>query len=686
MVLQRAMQVMKTTEVVPKATSFKRKYDDLKEAIRKAEGHLRYENDVDPAYTEDLDELLAAAEDLLDKVDDKIDHANRKQEEKKHHQEEERRKEAQIAKCLPRSSPQKWDGSIRDFIKFKDAAKVFVEHIPDSRLAMDAIVDMISDISIKKRLARYRNPAEALNSLELEYGNPELSGPNIINDMKELPNATGIEDESSLIMKIKELYVSLSEIRQEQLLGRNELYGLCHKLRERNGEELLKKLSRKDPDRLREVFFHELDEVYTNNTIWTRTGNNEDDKTYEVKGQSEKSSSSANIRQVAAKTEPRQKISCKICNGEHHAYMCDTLAEMDLKQFQAQGICTGCLGTQHDGTCLKWFRRYQCGRCGLHKGVMKLHVKCAILPDAQAYQLHDHSVPAAPPQQEAAAIRTHRFGVNQDFAWRSPGGQLSNPNPLNTALELVDHAIIQAPDGRCRKVRILNDQYAADSTLADVSLESFSHRTGVLNLDLHTANGTTKVETDEMVLKVIMPDGQPRFLKTIATKMRSQKAFKLVQKCIDVPLAWNSKHFNNTGLIGQNGNMRCLNFTEGPEIELLLGSDNAFLSPIEMDRYEDAGGGVVLYRSCLQNDILLLGGSRLIGPALVPKCEGTSQRGFRLTTQNNIKKKGRDAFVRRTVVKETDDEAVFPEKPIPRRSKMGTQFCKEDADSKAHWC
>ena len=44
------------------------------------------------------------------------------------------------------------------------------------------------------------------------------------------------------------------------------------------------------------------------------------------------------------------------------------------------------------------------------------------------------------------------------------------------------------------------DAYGADSTLADVSLESFSHRTGVMNLDLHTANGTTKVETDEMVL------------------------------------------------------------------------------------------------------------------------------------------------------------------------------------------
>ena len=186
---------------------------------------MRYENDVDPAYAEELEELLTDAEDVLDNVDDEVDRVNEKQEEK-------RRKDAQIAKCLPRSSPQKWDGSIRDFIKFKDAARVRVELIPDPRLAMDAIVDMIADTSIKKRLSRYKNPAEALNSLELEYGNPELSGPKIINDLKELPRAAGIEAESSLIMKIKELYVSLSEIRQEQLLGRNELYGLCHKLLE----------------------------------------------------------------------------------------------------------------------------------------------------------------------------------------------------------------------------------------------------------------------------------------------------------------------------------------------------------------------------------------------------------------------------------------------------------------------
>ena len=682
MVLQRAMQVMKITEVVPKATSFKRKYEDLKEAIRKAEGHLRYENDVDPAYAEDLDELLVAAEDALDKVDDKVDHANRKQE-------EERRKEAQMAKCLPRSSPQKWDGSIRDFIKFKDAAKVRVELIPDPRLAMDAIVDMISDTSIKKRLARYRNPAEALYSLELEFGNPELSGPKIISDLKDLPRAAGTEAESSLIMKIKELYVSLSEIRQEQLLGRNELYGLCHKLRERNGEELLKKLSREDPDRLREVFFHQLDEVYTNNTIWSRTGDDKDEKNREVKRQAERPRFKANIRKVAAVSEPsvsttepsRKAWSCPVCKGEHRTYKCKALPGMDLKQLKTKQVCSGCLRMVHEGVCSEVVRPFQCGKCGLHNALKKMHVSCKKQPDGKASQPLP-SVPA-PPQQEADAVtnnRRHKVGVKRDFAWRSPGGQLANPNPANTALEVVDHCIIQAPDGRYKKCRVIHDQFGADSTLADVSLESFSHRTGVMNLDLHTANGTTRVETDEMVLKMIMPDGQPRFLKTIATEMRSQRAFRLVQKCIDAPCDWNQKHFNNRSQIGPNHNLRFLNLTEAPEIELLLGADNAFLSPIEIDRYEDAGGGIVLYRSCLQNDMFLLGGSRLVGPALVPTSDSTSQRGFRFTAQNATDKEYHDVLVRRTVAKENDD-VLFPENPLARMSKLDKKFFMEFEDS-----
>ena len=62
--------------------------------------------------------------------------------------------------------------------------------------------------------------------------------------------------------------------------------------------------------------------------------------------------------------------------------------------------------------------------------------------------------------------------------------------------------------------------------------------------------------------------------------MRTQKAFKLTQKTIDVPNTWNAKHFQNKSHVGPNHNIRCLNFTEGSEIELLIGADNAFLAPV----------------------------------------------------------------------------------------------------------
>ena len=93
---------------------FKRKYEKLKGTIAKADQHLEYDPDkeIDLAYDEDLVELIAEAEELLDKVDKECDEITAEQD-------EERRREAQIAKVLPRSQPLKWDGSVNDFIRFK---------------------------------------------------------------------------------------------------------------------------------------------------------------------------------------------------------------------------------------------------------------------------------------------------------------------------------------------------------------------------------------------------------------------------------------------------------------------------------------------------------------------------------------------------------------------------------------
>merc|ERR1712055_1241676 len=121
-------------------------------------------------------------------------------------------------------------------MRFKAGAKTLIDNIPDSRMALDAILDTIADPKLRRSLAKYQTPEEALKSLELQFGNPELSGPKIINDLKGLPRATSTETESALILKIKEHYTSLTEINQQRLLGRNELLNLCHKFEKEQGK------------------------------------------------------------------------------------------------------------------------------------------------------------------------------------------------------------------------------------------------------------------------------------------------------------------------------------------------------------------------------------------------------------------------------------------------------------------
>ena len=379
--LQKATSVLKSAKVDPKGTSYRRKYGDLKSVINKADQHLRYdpENNVDPAYAEDLEDLIEVAENLLDKVDEKSDEITA-------NQEESRRKEAQIAKCLPRSQPQKWDGSVNDFIRFKNSAKVLMDNIPNPRLALNAIIESISDNRLRRRLSRYATPKEALTSLELEYGNPELSGPKIINDMKALTRATGVESESSLILKIKELHVALNEIKQEHLLGRNELYNLCHKFREHQGEELLGRLYTEEPDNLKEVFFNQLEKLYTKNTIWSRTDLERSKKPRETFGDH------SSIRKIGTDSKD---LECTFCGGNHFNHQCNDIDEVDLNQIQELQLCPHCLWKKHDEGCPHIKKAtFLCKECKLHYKLKRLHVNC---------KRQDISNPG-PPQEEPKVL------------------------------------------------------------------------------------------------------------------------------------------------------------------------------------------------------------------------------------------------------------------------------------------
>ena len=372
--LTRAMSLIQTVDPDPKSTPYKRLRGKVTKSIDRVEKHLNEdeESEIDPAYIEDLEKLLQEAEDLLHEVDVEGDQVEQARQDLKQQND-------LISKCLPRTQLQKWDGTINDFMRFKAGAKTLMDNIPDSRMALNAVLDTISDPKLRRSLAKYQTPEEALKSLELQFGNPELSGPKIINDLKGLLRATSTETESAAILNIKELYTSLMEINQQHLLGLDVLYNLCHKLRERHGVELMQKLkTEKDPSELREMFFEHIDDMYTTNTIWSRTDLEKDRRPEEPRREHKD-----RIKNPERYTDTRRSTTeyggerlCKICNGNHHNGHCDQVAKMDLNQVKKLQLCPHCLEDKHDEECtrIKW--AFVCKQCTFNKNLRKLHTNC----------------------------------------------------------------------------------------------------------------------------------------------------------------------------------------------------------------------------------------------------------------------------------------------------------------------
>merc|ERR1712212_1477296 len=150
--------------------------------------------------------------------------------------------------------------------------------------------------------------------------------------MKKLATATGTESESATILKLKELYVSLSEINQTQLLGRNELYNLCHKFKDTEGQRILKKLQKiNDPEALRVIFFDEIEDLYTSNTVWTRTKMESDTKPREQpRSASGRSHSKMFSRRLGSEAEVPRKppYPCNHCGEDHLHCKCPTVKNM----------------------------------------------------------------------------------------------------------------------------------------------------------------------------------------------------------------------------------------------------------------------------------------------------------------------------------------------------------------------
>ena len=121
--LQRTMGLLMSLHPNPQATAFQRRRDDLRRSIENVLMHLSEDEnkDIDPHFSEDLEQLLQLAEHLLDEVDyegDKREEAgNRQKHEKKLNNNH-----------LPKMQSQKLVGTKNMKVRFKEERRSTTEH------------------------------------------------------------------------------------------------------------------------------------------------------------------------------------------------------------------------------------------------------------------------------------------------------------------------------------------------------------------------------------------------------------------------------------------------------------------------------------------------------------------------------------------------------------------------------
>ena len=690
MSLERAMGLLKSVEPNFRSTTFKRHYNSTKDFISKAESHLRDdpEDTIDPAYTDDLLEQLTEAENLLERVDERADDLEQLRQ-------QEQQDKSDIRKALPKSKPQRWCGDINGFSQFKIAVSQYQKYYVEDRQAFNAMLDLVDDKSLRKQLSLCKTTKEALDTLELRFGKPELAGPKIKVDMMAVKDAYNEERECEVIITLKQHYQELTQINQQHLIGKNEVLTLCHKLRSREGMDILKKIHpMTDPELIRKTFFEELDSQYTLNTIWERTLQEKDKRPSYKDNTAKKFQRTGDKKQFSTSrrtdTAKTPEISCSLCKKSHKTYLCKKLAQADKAMIKGHGLCLGCLRKEHgpDPRCgiLKYKNKetgqaetksLKCPDCGYHKELKKLHEKCKPVhnyKDSQPKEVYTSAGTAAA-SGTTTNRRTQVIGP-REFAWRGDPGVLLNTTPMNASLELIDIMTIQAPDGEIRRCRVIHDQYGATDSLADSSLVRYSHAKvkGGINITMNTSTGMDRLSTDEIVLKVLLPGGKEVMINAIKTDMRSKRAFTILQKTIDVPTEWNEKHFQNRAKVG-HGYLRITNYTDLPEVTILLGANNNALAPREVDRFSDGAGCVTLYKSHLQSEQWLFGGGRIVGQGVPVPIGGTHQRMFHLTGEYC------EVSIRRTNTEKDEPSILFPANPTTVMSKLDKRFFKYFSDS-----
>ena len=618
--MQRSRQVLQGIVADPDSTRYKNQRAKLERMLEMAEKHFR-DTSTSSSYDEFLSEEMERCEQACAAKDQDFDVAEKK---KKQKQEEKK----DLMATLPKGLGQKFNGSPADWPYFRDHFVRIAETI-DPSLAVDQMIALVDDKRLKKRMRIYKDGFEILKHFDQDFGHSFVNCQTILNTINGYRKATNQKEQMDLILHYRQAKRALDKNEDNGvLLNVGTLLNWADKLLPSTRDDLAKILQDHNFGRVQsgespiKPFFEHLERVYELDSVMTRNR----ESLAPARGAPGDGKAG---KKVGFETDLRayggvdssdgSNVGCtSFCatGPKHRTFNCPLLKEgkIGVKQIRKAKLCTCCVSNpedckkgqikRKDGTvvqiaCLecKHSKRINCHqKCKNLGGKAKTDAKTSPQLDTPPVELDDDSNVAA----SLTELRTESYC-------------LANPNKLGSALEFVDHCMLQAPDGSQVIVRTIFDGGGTD-TILDWRLNRFFHHDVPCKVGVNAAVGTKKYDSHIGDLKVIRSDGSYLFLKAIKGDL-SSRAFAIKRKFIDIPPPLQHHFGNNVQSYNEVGDIRYYNAPEDFQVQLVIGLDAVALSPMELGRGLDEFGQLAVWRSVISNNLMVTGSRKTGGAA-----------------------------------------------------------------------
>ena len=697
--MQRSRQVLQTMVADPESTKYKTQRAKVEKMLELAEKHFR-DTTSTSSYDEFLHDEMNTCEQACAAKDDEFDLAEQKKKQRKEEKKD-------LMATLPKGLGRKFNGTPADWPYFRDHFVRIADTI-DPSVAVDQMMALVDCKKLKNRMRIYKDGYEILKHFEQDFGFSFVNCQSILNTISGYRKATNQGEENDLILHYRQAKRALDKNEDNgALLNVGVLLSWADKLLPTTTQDLTRILQDHDFGRLSngashiEPFFEHLERVYERNSVMTRNR-----ESLALAGGTPGDSKGG--KKVGFETNARAYGSVDSSDGgntgcsslcttgpQHRAYNCPLLKDgkVGVKQIRRAKLCTCCVSAPNDckkgqikrkdGTVVQ----IACPECN-HSKRINCHQKCKKSGGKPKTTSKGPNQLDTPPV-ELSDDSNVAAGITE---LRTESYCIANPNKLGSALEFVDHCMLQAPDGSKIIVRTIFDGGGTD-TILDWRLNRFFHHDVPCKVGVNGAIGTKKYDSHIGDLKVIRSDGSYFHLKAIKGDL-SSKAFTVKRKFIDIPPPLQHHFGNNVQSYNEVDDIRYYNAPEDFQVQLVIGLDAVALSPMELGRCFDEFGQIAVWKSAISNNLMVTG-SRKTGSAAAGRGEA-NQRSYVIAEEGNQQVNllrtavdagdSRDLFAKRSNMTKIerklfahieDSDEIVPPQPELCHSCKGCEVCAD---------